>query len=290
MKTLTDVLISYWKCLNSSLFEITTETAIFERHSRLILKWNVSQSMRMGSDLLSVLGALKVVFIGSKASKLLHDFQLSPSLSTYGSTYISNHAHQLGVAGSPNLLFIGDCAREQFWCLTPQAQLSVEQTFFPFGLKWKPLLWRHVMISVKSSSPKVKSMNSSFIKNMNIFDIFYHFPQFEHNKSEVWKGKNLCAWGVKIGNSYLDNVRGGEPQLWVLPVAIIFPIKENKTCTVVCPGLFWKFRMNITLLMGHESWLYMDPQSGYFIFSKAPTTNKTFENCIILKIFILLQP
>ena len=53
------------------------------------------------------------------------------------------------------------------------------------------------MISVKSFSSKVKSMNSSFIKNMNIFDIFYQFPQFEHTESEVWKGKNLCAWGVK---------------------------------------------------------------------------------------------
>ena len=68
----------------------------------------------MGSDLLSVLGDLKVVFIGSKASKLFHDFQLSLSLSTFGSTYISNHVNQLGVAGSPNLLFTGDCAREQF--------------------------------------------------------------------------------------------------------------------------------------------------------------------------------
>ena len=54
------------------------------------------------------------------------------------------------------------------------------------------------MISVKSFSSKVKSMNSSFITNMNIFDIFYHFPRFEHNKSEVWKGKNLCPWGVKL--------------------------------------------------------------------------------------------
>ena len=53
--------------------------------------------------------------------------------------------------------------------------------------------WRHVMIFVKSSSLKVKSMNSSFIKNIYIIDIFYHFPQFEQSKSEVWKGKNLCA-------------------------------------------------------------------------------------------------
>ena len=63
------------------------------------------------------------------------------------------------------------------------------------------------MISVKSSSPKVKSMNSSFIKTMNIFDIFYHFPQFEHNKSEVWKGKNLCAWGVKQVRYHEKNVK-----------------------------------------------------------------------------------
>ena len=54
------------------------------------------------------------------------------------------------------------------------------------------------MISVETFSPKVKSMDSSFMKNIYIFDIFYHFPQFEQSKSEVWKGKNLCAWGVKI--------------------------------------------------------------------------------------------
>ena len=36
-------------------------------------------------------------------------------------------------------------------------------------------------------------MNSSFMKNVFIFDIFYHFPQFEQSKSEVWKGKNLCV-------------------------------------------------------------------------------------------------
>ena len=53
------------------------------------------------------------------------------------------------------------------------------------------------MISAKTFSPEVKSMNSSFIKNVYIFDIFYHFPQFEQSKSEVWKGKNLCARGVK---------------------------------------------------------------------------------------------
>ena len=40
-------------------------------------------------------------------------------------------------------------------------------------------------------------MSSSFIKNIYIFDIFYHFPQSEQSKSEV-KKKNLCARGVKI--------------------------------------------------------------------------------------------
>ena len=53
------------------------------------------------------------------------------------------------------------------------------------------------MISVKTFSPEIKSMTSSFIKNMYNFDIFYQFPQFEQSKSEVWKGKILCAWGVK---------------------------------------------------------------------------------------------
>ena len=82
--------------------------------------------------------------------------------------------------------------------LTPQAQLSIQWTFFPFGLKWIPLLRRHVLIAIKTFSPKVKSINSSLIKNIYIFDISYHFLQSEQNKSEVWKGKNLCAWGVKI--------------------------------------------------------------------------------------------
>ena len=54
------------------------------------------------------------------------------------------------------------------------------------------------MISAKTFSPELKSMNSSFIKNVYIFDIFYHFPQFEQSKSEVWKGKNLCARGVNV--------------------------------------------------------------------------------------------
>ena len=74
----------------------------------------------MGPDLLSVLGALNQSpddICASKTSKRLHDLQLSLSLSTSGSTTISNHAHQLGIAGSPNLFLTSGCAREQFGCL-----------------------------------------------------------------------------------------------------------------------------------------------------------------------------
>ena len=61
------------------------------------------------------------------------------------------------------------------------------------------------MSSVKTFSPEVKSLNSSFVKNIYIFDIFYHLLQFERSKSEVWKGKNLCSQGVNIDqNSYRD--------------------------------------------------------------------------------------
>ena len=69
--------------------------------------------------------------------------------------------------------------------LTPRAQFSIQWTFFLFGLKLNLLLRRHVMISVKTFSPEVKSMNSSFMENISIVDIFYHFPQFNQSKSEV---------------------------------------------------------------------------------------------------------
>ena len=63
------------------------------------------------------------------------------------------------------------------------------------------------MISVETFSPEVKSMDSSFMKNIYIFDIFYHFHHFERSKSEVWKGKNLCSQGVNIDqNSYRESL------------------------------------------------------------------------------------
>ena len=81
--------------------------------------------------------------------------------------------------------------------LTPGAQMAFWTPFFPFGLKLKPLLRRHVMISLKTFALETKTMISSFTKSIYIFDIFYHFYQFELRISEVWKGKILCALGVK---------------------------------------------------------------------------------------------
>ena len=82
--------------------------------------------------------------------------------------------------------------------LTPQGQLSNFWTFFPFGLKWKPLLRRHVMISVKSFSLKIKIMSCSFVKIIYIINIFYQLRAVNEYKSEVWKGKIPCPWGVNM--------------------------------------------------------------------------------------------
>ena len=50
--------------------------------------------------------------------------------------------------------------------------------------------WRHVMIFVKSSSLKVKSMNSSFIKNMNMKNMnFITFINLNIIKAKFEKGK-----------------------------------------------------------------------------------------------------
>ena len=70
--------------------------------------------------------------------------------------------------------------------------------FFPFELKCKQLSRRHVMIAVRTFLPEIKTISSSFFKSIYIFDIFYQFYQFERTESEVWKGKILCALGVKI--------------------------------------------------------------------------------------------
>ena len=83
------------------------------------------------------------------------------------------------------------------WHLTPGWQMAFWTPFFPFGLKWKSLLRRHVMISVTTFSPEIETISSSLTAIIYIFDIFYHFFTFEPRICEVWKGKNLCPLGVK---------------------------------------------------------------------------------------------
>ena len=58
--------------------------------------------------------------------------------------------------------------------LTPGGQMAFWTPFFLFGLKWKSLLRRHVMISVATFSPESKTISSSFMENIYIFIIFYH--------------------------------------------------------------------------------------------------------------------
>ena len=89
--------------------------------------------------------------------------------------------------------------------LTPGGQMAFWTPFFPFGLKWKPLLRRHVMISLRTFAPETKTMGSSFTKNNYIFNIFYHFITFEPRISEVWKGKNLVGkFDMKLKSSGLN--------------------------------------------------------------------------------------
>ena len=81
--------------------------------------------------------------------------------------------------------------------LTPGWQMAFWTPFFPFGLKWKSLLRRHVMISVTTFSPEIETISSSLTAIIYIFDIFYHFFTFEPWICEVWKGENLCPLAVK---------------------------------------------------------------------------------------------
>ena len=70
--------------------------------------------------------------------------------------------------------------------------------FFPFGLKCKALLWHRVMISLKTFAFKPKTMGSSFMKSIYIFNIFHHLRAVNETKSKVWKGKNPCPSGVNL--------------------------------------------------------------------------------------------
>ena len=81
------------------------------------------------------------------------------------------------------------------------------QDIFPFGLKWKPFLRRHVVISVRTFPHEIKIISSSIFENKSYFNNFYHLGEVNESKSEVWKGKNLCHWGVKLKIPYYDMKR-----------------------------------------------------------------------------------
>ena len=87
--------------------------------------------------------------------------------------------------------------------------------FFPFGLKWKPLLRRHVMSSLKTFASNTKTMGSSFMKIICTFNIFYHFIIFEPRICEVWKGKNLCPSGVNGPFDHWQNVSVRKKREWL---------------------------------------------------------------------------
>ena len=79
--------------------------------------------------------------------------------------------------------------------------------FFPFGLKWKPLLGRHVMISLKTFAPKTKAMGSSFIKSIYIFNIFHHLRAGNESKSKVKRvNKNKAPFSPRDLYFILQNL------------------------------------------------------------------------------------
>ena len=64
------------------------------------------------------------------------------------------------------------------------------------------------MTSVKTFSSKIKTISSSFMEKIYIFDIFYHKITFGPRIFEVWKGKNLCPLGVKCMDPYWEIIWG----------------------------------------------------------------------------------
>ena len=60
----------------------------------------------------------------------------------------------------------------------------------------KPLPRRHEMIFIKTFSSEIKTMSSSFMKSIYIYNIFYHLVQLEQIITEVWKKEKLWHCGV----------------------------------------------------------------------------------------------
>ena len=69
--------------------------------------------------------------------------------------------------------------------------------FFPFGLKWKPLLRRPAMTSIQTLALEIKNISSSFKRSFYIFNIFHYLRAVNESKIKVWKGKILGPSRVK---------------------------------------------------------------------------------------------
>ena len=73
--------------------------------------------------------------------------------------------------------------------------------FFPFGLKWKPLLRRPAMTSIQTFALEIKKISSSFMRSYYIhiyyIHIFHHLRAVNESKIKVCKGKILGPSGVK---------------------------------------------------------------------------------------------
>ena len=69
-----------------------------------------------------------------------------------------------------------------------QSNLTLEGQMAFF--KCKALLRRHVLISLKTFASKTKTMGSTFMKNIYIFNIYHHLKAVNESKSKVFKGKN----------------------------------------------------------------------------------------------------
>ena len=83
---------------------------------------------------------------------------------------------------------------------------GVLNAIFPFWLKCKALLRFHVMISLKTFTSKTKTMSSSFMKSIYIFNFFHHVRAVNQSKSKVWKGKILVPRELSLEISWVINV------------------------------------------------------------------------------------
>ena len=77
--------------------------------------------------------------------------------------------------------------------LTPGWQMA-----FSFWAKIKIII-TYVTVSVKTLSTEIKTISSSFVELIYIFNIFYHLCTFEPRMIEVWKGKKMFPGTPRLG-------------------------------------------------------------------------------------------